>query len=82
MGKYILCSTARSFKGTILLVGAINNRNHAYPSLTQIFLHFTTIKVMLAIKMKENNIAQSVVNSVNGNPLSTLRLKGNINFTK
>jgi|TARA_Y100000815_G_scaffold233118_1_gene224420 hypothetical protein len=80
IGKYILCSTARSFNGIILLVGKIDRKNHAHPSLIQIFPHFKTTKIMVIIRKIENNIFQSVANSVKGNPLSTLRLKGKINL--
>ena len=82
IGKYILCSTARSFKGTILLVGVIDSKNHANPTLTQIFPNFIITKVMPIITKTENNIFQSVENSVNGNPISTLRLIGKIYLGK
>ena len=80
IGKYILCSTARSFNGTILLVGEIDRKNHTHPSLIQIFHLFKTTKIMLIIKKTENNIFQSVASSEKGNPLSTLRLKGKTNL--
>ena len=65
MGRYILCSTARSFNGTKVDVGASVRKNHADPSLIHLFPNFKTIKMIPIIRIIENTIFQSFDNVLN-----------------
>jgi hypothetical protein len=76
IGRYMRCSTARSFRGMKLEVGANVIKNQMVPTTTQTFLHFRIASVLASIINPEKNIAGSVIGEPKGKPISTFRLKG------
>ena len=70
------CSTARSFRGTKLEVGANVIKNQIVPKTTQTFLHLRLASMIVIIIIPEKIMVGSVIDELKGNPISTFRLNG------